>query len=228
MDSINAVLFDLDGTLLDTAPDIYAAINNTLQHHGYEQTTLETVSNGISHGAAWIFQQLLGQSVSQQQYQYISEHFFEHYQQSSFSGTRKFPGITELLNYLKQSNITWGVVTNKSSRFTLPILKHMKLDQLASCVISGDTTEHRKPHPAPVLLACRQLATAPRNTLFFGDHEKDIVAGHAAGTCTAFAKYGYIDSDLKASNNFKTAAAHTIDHPMQLADIINQLNRISS
>jgi len=225
--NINAVLFDLDGTLLDTAPDICRAINTTLQHHGFEETSLDTVSAGISHGAAWIFQQLLGQTITQQQHLHILQDFFGNYQRS-FSGTKTFPGINELLHYLNQSNIVWGVVTNKSSRFTLPILKHMKLDQLASCVISGDTTEHRKPHPAPVLLACRQLATAPRNTLFFGDHEKDIVAGHAAGTCTAFAKYGYIDSDLKASNNFKTAAAHTIDHPMQLADIINQLNRISS
>lgn len=225
MDSINAVLFDLDGTLLDTAPDILASINATLLHHGFEETSLDIVSAGISHGAAWIFQQLTGHAVKQ--HQQLLQYFFKHYQQSSYANTQIFAGINELLDYLKQSNIVWGIVTNKSSRFTLPILKHMKLDQLASCIISGDTTDHRKPHPAPVLLACQQIAIAPKNTLFFGDHEKDIVAGHAAGTCTAFAKYGYIDADLQNSGKFETAAAHTIDHPMQLADIINQINRAS-
>ena len=220
IEAIQAVLFDLDGTLLDTAPDITQAINKTLKHHGFDIVTQHTVAMGISHGTAGIFKKILDDSVSRQKHEQLLEYFLEAYQNQTTQHTSLFDGFNELFEYLTHNNIRWGVVTNKSERFTLPILKDMNLHHLAACVICGDSTPHRKPHPAPVLMACDHLDLKPAQTLFFGDHEKDIIAGQAAGTCTAFAKYGYIDID----ETFSTAAHHTAEHPMQLADIINQLN----
>ncbi len=220
--TVRAVLFDLDGTLLDTAPDICSAINTTLEYFGYRPVTLQTVSAGISHGAAGIFSRVL--NTDSKTHEKLANHFLETYQHSNFPKTRLFNGISNILKFLAQSTIPWGVVTNKSHRFTVPLLQKMKLHESASCIISGDSTNHRKPHPAPVLLACQQLEITPQQVLFVGDHEKDITAGHAAGTCTAFAKYGYIDPS-EDRVKFSTAASHTIDHPMQLANIIKQINQ---
>jgi len=216
-------LFDLDGTLLDTAPDICTAINVTLKYFGYKEISLATVSAGISHGAAGIFSRI--PEITAANHEPLIDHFIQAYQACAFQETQIYNGITEVLEFLEQAGIPWGVVTNKSMRFTVPILKKMNLHDNASCIVSGDSTAHRKPHPAPVLLACEQIQISPKQTLFVGDHEKDIIAGHAAGTCTAFAKYGYIDPIESGAKS--TTALHTIDHPMQLADIISRMNKHS-
>ncbi|VAW71330.1 Similar to phosphoglycolate phosphatase, clustered with ubiquinone biosynthesis SAM-dependent O-methyltransferase [hydrothermal vent metagenome] len=221
--NLKAVLFDLDGTLLDTAADIAIAINTTLECYGHRKLSLKTVSEGISHGAAGIFSRHL--DIDPNKHQELINHFMDTYQQCQFHNTHIYDGIKPLLAFLKESNIKWGVVTNKSERFTLPILKKVNLLHSAACVVSGDSTAYRKPHPAPVLLACEQLNIKPQHILLVGDHEKDIKAGHAAGTCTAFAKYGYIDNmidNINSEQKFLTAAKHTIQQPIQLLDIIKK------
>ncbi len=220
---LKAVLFDLDGTLLDTAPDICTAINTTLEYFGHKKLSLKKVSAGISHGAAGIFSRYL--NIDPVMHDTLITHFMDTYQQCHYRNTHIYDGIKPLLAFLKQSNVGWGVVTNKSKRFTLPILKKVNLLNSAACVVSGDSTAYRKPHPAPVLLACKQLNIKPQHILLIGDHEKDIEAGHAAGTCTAFAKYGYIDKvidNINVEQPFLTAAEHTVQQPIQLLDIIKK------
>jgi 2-phosphoglycolate phosphatase len=216
-----ALLFDLDGTLLDTAPDFAYVINQLrleqhkapLQNNELSDIPL-AVTGGLSH--------LLGMAlqlphthpeVSQPFLHPIGQRLLELYQQNLSRHTRFFPGIENLLHTLEKREILWGIVTNKPSQQTNLLLNKLGLDTRAACIVSGDTTPYAKPHPAPLLHACELIEVSPTHCVYVGDAERDILAGKAAGMTTIGALFGYIE-------NNHTARTWGADHYVQHADEI--------
>jgi phosphoglycolate phosphatase len=187
---IQAFLFDLDGTLLDTSPDLAATANTLYQRHQLpfqpEALLRPLAGDGI---AAFIE---LGFGPSYATDPTLRQEFIDIYLQQFGQQTIYFPGIENLLLYMAQQAIPWGIVTNKPGFLTEMTLKRFALLSQAKTVISGDSAPRSKPYPDPILLACQQLACQPRACIYIGDHERDIKAGQAAGTYTALAAYGYV------------------------------------
>ncbi len=196
---IQTILFDLDGTLLDTAPDLCFALNQTLNEIGLSPLSLTTTRPLISTGAAgMIAYALANQAVIYDQEQLI-QRLITIYQQHIAVHTRLFTGMAEVLNKLENLGYPWGIVTNKHARLTEPLLQALDLHERPACIISGDTTAQSKPHPEPLLEACRQIDCDPETCVYIGDAQKDIQAGMAAGMTTLAVTYGYIaDNDNPA------------------------------
>jgi len=192
MNAIKAVLFDLDGTLLDTATDLGRALNHLLEEQALPPLPLETIRPAAGSGSAGLLK--LGMNVlpDDPRYSALSERLLHFYQQYFLSTTHFFPGIEQTLDFLDQHRMPWGIVTNKPACYTDPLITHLKLDQRAVCVISGDSLKNRKPHPEPLLHACKLLQQAPENCLYVGDSAIDIEACKAAGNPSLAALYGYI------------------------------------
>lgn len=192
MNSIKAILFDLDGTLLDTATDLGRALNHLLEEEALPPLPIEAIRPAAGAGSAGLLK--LGMNVlpDDPRYSALSERLLNFYQQYLLNTTHFFPGIEQTLDYLDQHAISWGIVTNKPARYTDPLIAHLKLDQRAVCVISGDSLKNRKPHPEPLLHACQLLQQAPENCLYVGDSAIDIQACKAAGNPSLAALYGYI------------------------------------
>lgn len=189
---IDTVLFDLDGTLLDTAPDLCRALNATLKEIGQPPLPLARVKPLISHGAIGMITYALANTPQEYNYEQLVQRLISFYQQHIAVQTELFSGMTHVLNQLESQGYTWGIVTNKQAYLTDPLLQALNLHHRASCIISGDTTAHCKPHPEPLLEACRQLDCTPNTCIYIGDAKKDIQAGQAAGMTTLAATYGYI------------------------------------
>ncbi|HEY0845964.1 MAG TPA: HAD-IA family hydrolase [Noviherbaspirillum sp.] len=185
-----AVLFDLDGTLADTAPDLAAAMNRVRASRGLEPTPYETLRPVASAGARGLIGAAFGLGPDDEGYDDLRVAFLDTYEAAIAKHSTLFEGIAELLRALQASNMHWGIVTNKAARFTDLLVPQIGL-HLAGCVISGDTTPHPKPHPAPLLEAARRLGLAPRECWYVGDDLRDIQAGHAAGMTTIAAAWGY-------------------------------------
>lgn len=189
---IKGFLFDLDGTLLDSAPDLAAALNKVRADYDLSPLPIETVRAGVSRGAAGMLG--LGfPEASETEYKLIRKKFLEYYADGSTELSRPFPGIPQFLDQLDNNNIPWAIVTNKGSRLTLPIVAALGWQQRAKIVVCGDTTDEPKPSAKPVLLACDALQLAPINTVMVGDDERDIQAGRNAGCATASVSWGYGD-----------------------------------
>lgn len=187
-----AVLFDLDGTLADTAPDLAAALNRLRRDHGLAALALELVRPYASSGARGLLQVGFGLTPEDPHFERLRDAFLDHYEARVCVETGLFPGIPELLDAIEQRGMAWGVVTNKASRFTPRIVTALGLEQRASCVVCGDTTPHIKPHPAPLLHAAGQLALPPAQCWYVGDDLRDVQAAHAAGMRSVAAAYGYL------------------------------------
>jgi len=185
-----AVLFDLDGTLADTAPDLAAAVNRLLAARGLEPAPYERLRPFASAGARGLIGAAFDLHPDDAGYEELRVAFLDDYASRLADNSRLFAGIPELLKTLDQAGIRWGVVTNKAARFTDPLIPQIGL-QHAGCVISGDTTAHPKPHPAPLLEAARRLQLAPADCWYVGDDLRDIQAGQAAGMTTVAAAWGY-------------------------------------
>jgi len=185
-----AVLFDLDGTLADTAPDLAAAVNRLLVARGLEPAPYERLRPFASAGARGLIGAAFDLRPEDAGYEELRIAFLDDYASRLAENSRLFAGIPELLQTLGQTGIAWGVVTNKAARFTDPLIPQIGL-QHAGCVISGDTTAHPKPHPAPLLEAARRLQLAPASCWYVGDDLRDIQAGQAAGMATIAAAWGY-------------------------------------
>lgn len=186
-----AVLFDLDGTLIDTAPDMAAILTELQKDNGCEPLPYELVRSHVSNGAMGLIR--LGFArASDTERDRLHRDYLERYEKALCVGSTLFPGLSELLDRLDADGCPWGVVTNKPRRMTEPLLEQLGLNERIAATVSGDTLPERKPHPAPVLLACKMMDVAPARTLYAGDAERDIVAGRAAGTRTIAAGYGYI------------------------------------
>jgi 2-phosphoglycolate phosphatase len=184
-----AVLFDLDGTLADTAPDLAAALNRLRAEQGLEPLPLEDVRPFASAGARGLVHVGFDAKPGDSEYDALREAFLEFYREHTCVETRLFPGIPELLTELARRAIRWGVVTNKATRFTDRIIEALRL--APDCVVSGDTTPHLKPHPAPLLHAAGLLALPPAQCLYLGDDLRDIQGARAAGMRAVAVDWGY-------------------------------------
>ena len=190
--NIDAVLFDLDGTLIDSAPDLAAAADQMRTDRGLTSLPLSDYRAMAGSGARGMIGVAFGLTPGHAQFEAFKEEFFSNYESRLTVLTYAFDGVAELIADIVNQGLKWGVVTNKSVRFTLPLTNAMPLFSTAQTIVSGDTTPHAKPHPAPLLEAARQLGVAPGRCIYVGDDERDIVAGRAAGMPTVAAAYGYL------------------------------------
>ncbi len=187
------VLFDLDGTLLDTAPDLVEACNIAATEAELLPQTLEDLRPLVSGGATAMLQHILaanGREVDD--FEALLQRMLSLYQQNIAIHTRFFDGMDTVLAELENRGMNWGIVTNKHTRFTVPLLQSLGLHGRAGCVISGDTMAESKPHPMPMLEACRLIGSAPGECVYIGDARRDIEAGKNAGMATLAALYGYV------------------------------------
>ncbi|WP_373992094.1 HAD family hydrolase [Duganella sp. BuS-21] len=185
-----AILFDLDGTLADTAPDLAAAVNRLRTARGLAPTDYAILRPTASAGARGMIGASFGLKPEDQGYDELRDGFFANYEAAMAVHSGLFDGITELLTGIEAAGLQWGIVTNKPKRFTDPLLPQIGLAH-AACSISGDTTPHAKPHPAPLLEAARRLNLAPEQCWYVGDDLRDIQAGKAAGMLTIGCGWGY-------------------------------------
>ena len=189
---VRAVLFDLDGTLVDSAPDLGLAADRMRLERGLPSLPLSGYRPHAGSGARGMLSVAFNIAPDHADYETLRQEFYCQYDACLTEQTRVFPGVIELLAALLQRGMRWGVVTNKAERFSAPLTRAMPLFASASTIISGDTTPHIKPHPAPLLEAARRLELAPTNCLYVGDDARDILAGRAAGMSTVAARYGYL------------------------------------
>jgi len=217
---LSCVLFDLDGTLVDTAPDLLACLNKALSHYGFAAVPAATVKPFISFGAAAMIKKSLENSVSDVCQTEILETMLDYYQHNIAEHSVFFDGIPEILASLEAQGLKWGVVTNKRERFTNPLMAALQLTDRAACIISGDTTANPKPHPEPMLAACKQAGVNPVECVYIGDAGHDITAGKNAQMKTLAALYGY----LKPTDTPETWGADAlIASPKQLSTWINSV-----
>ncbi len=187
-----AVLFDLDGTLLDTAPDMAGALNRLRTEEGRDTLPFAKVRPVVSHGAARLV--ALGFPEAQgDEFERLRQRFLQLYSLDLCSHTRLFPGLDGLLARFEADGLPWGIVTNKPAWLTDPLVTALGLDGRACCIVSGDTVAERKPHPLPLLHAAQVIGVAAGRCVYVGDAERDIVAGRAAGMQTVVAGWGYFD-----------------------------------
>jgi N-acetyl-D-muramate 6-phosphate phosphatase len=191
---IQTVLFDLDGTLLDTAPDLTFALNQQRLQHHLPPLELAAVRPFIGYGSRAILKAGFDIDDNHPQYAGYLEEFLNLYQTHLAHSTQLFPEMEHVLSFLEQQDMPWGIVTNKPARFTDELLKLLDLDQRASCVVSGDQLAKRKPHPDTILFACEQLNKHPAQCVYIGDNMIDVIASKAAGTKSLVALYGYIQT----------------------------------
>ncbi|CAM2158278.1 MULTISPECIES: phosphoglycolate phosphatase [Paraburkholderia] len=187
----DAVLFDFDGTLADTAPDLAAAVNQMRHARGLAPAPYEKLRPLASAGARGLIGGAFGVGPDDHEFAAMREEFLANYAANLRVETALFPGIDAVLDDLDARGVLWGIVTNKVARLTDPLVKLMHLDTRAASVVSGDTTPYSKPHPAPLLHAAETLGIAPHRVVYVGDDLRDIQAGHAAGMATIAAAYGY-------------------------------------
>lgn len=191
---IRAVLFDLDGTLLDTAPDLVRALNQVRIEQGREPLPFAVARTQVSHGSSGLirlgFPDLSGDPLEQ-----LRLRLLDHYSENLAAGTALFEGCQRVLDTLDERGLAWGIVTNKPAFLTTPLLDMLGIRCTADCVISGDTLPQRKPHPAPLLLAASKLSLPAPSCLYVGDAERDVQSARAAGMPVLVARYGYLGPD---------------------------------
>lgn len=192
---IQTVLFDLDGTLLDTAPDLTYALNTLRRASQLPELPVELVKPTVAQGSKSMLKLGFDIDETHEQYPALRDAFFSIYDSCLSRETALFPGMAEVLQHLEDNNIKWGIVTNKPARFTHLILDALNLTKRSACTVCGDTLKERKPHPAPILYACKLLETHPCQALYVGDAATDIIASRAAGTRALAALYGYIGKE---------------------------------
>jgi len=193
--SIQTVLFDLDGTLLDTAPDLAFALNTVLKEQQREPLPLAQVRPWVSKGGIVMIKNGFQITEHDPNFESLRQRFLTIYANNIAKQTHLFAGMAEVLDTLEKRGIQWGIVTNKSSWLTLPLLEQLNLQNRSVCNISGDTLPQRKPHPAPLLHACQLARSTPQQCVYVGDALNDIVAGIRAGMRTLLALYGYIAAE---------------------------------
>jgi phosphoglycolate phosphatase len=217
-DAITTVLFDLDGTLADTAPDLAYALNKLREEKGLEHLPYDDIRVTASHGGQALVKLGFDLETDDPEFEPLRQRFLDLYRQNLSRETRLFPGMEILLAMLQKQGFKWGVVTNKPAHLTDPILKSLGLFERAAAVISGDTTTNRKPHPEPMLLACQQTGAPPPQCLYVGDAERDIHAGQRAGMKTLIALFGYIGDN---ENPESWGADGMVRTPMEILDWIH-------
>jgi phosphoglycolate phosphatase len=208
-----AVLFDLDGTLIDTAPDMGGALNSLLLEEGLEPIPIERIRPYVSQGGLVLTRLGFGGKVPESEIEPLRQRFLDHYRAIVANDSRLFDGYEGILSELEARSIHWGIVTNKPEWLTHPLLQQLDLAERSGVVIGGDTLEHRKPHPLPLQVAAERLGVNTEQCLYVGDDERDIVAGKAANMKTLVAAYGYIEDGTDIE---RWGADGVIDSPGEL------------
>jgi N-acetyl-D-muramate 6-phosphate phosphatase len=217
---ITTILFDLDGTLVDTAPDLGHALNLQLIRHGKQPLADTAIRPFASHGSRGLVGLGFGITPKDDNFIKMRDEYLSLYESVFTRSPVLLPGIAELLQAIESKGLNWGIVTNKPRRFTQPLIKSMGMDlsKRAACVVSGDDAPNPKPSPETLLIACYQVGVKSENCMYIGDAERDIVAGKAAGMKTVVALFGYIDVTDKPQ---EWNADFLIETPKQLIEILN-------
>lgn len=197
---IKTVLFDLDGTLVDTAPDLAETTNRLLTLHQRPTQSLASIRPYVSHGTIGMLGFAFGVKESDPEFADLRQEFLEIYKNHLCYQSKLFTGMGEVLDYIEKRNLTWGVVTNKPDFLTRPLMAELSLDQRCACIVSGDTLPQRKPDPAPMYYAAELAGSKADECLYVGDAERDIEAGKRAGMRTLIARYGYIEDHENPDN----------------------------
>jgi N-acetyl-D-muramate 6-phosphate phosphatase len=212
-----AILFDLDGTLVDSAPDLAAAADTLRVRNGLGSLPLSAYRAHAGSGARGMLKIAFDIGPEDTGFDGYRQAFFQEYEACLTARTRAFDGVEHLVERLLAAQLTWGVVTNKAERFSLPLTSAIPLFKTASAIVSGDTTAHAKPHPAPLLEAARRMAVEPKHCVYVGDDLRDIQAGRAAGMRTVAACYGYLGSGADVAS---WGADAWVDSPTDLLKLL--------
>jgi len=221
--STRAVLFDLDGTLLDTAPDMVRSLNLLLQEESVSTVDPSLARQQVSNGTKALVTLGFGERQSAEQFDRRCKRYLTIYEENLCVDTDFFAGMAETVSFLEAHEILWGVVTNKPAFLTGPLLKALSLDTRASVVISGDSLPQRKPHPQPLFRAAGEIDLLTTECIYVGDAERDIVAGNRAGMVTLLASYGYIEAGDEPEN---WGANGIIQYPQEILDWLHESSTI--
>jgi N-acetyl-D-muramate 6-phosphate phosphatase len=216
-DLVRAVLFDLDGTFADTAPDLAAALNHARAMRNLPPLPLDKIRPQASHGSRGLLKTGFDIEPEHPDYDILRDIFLDYYTKNICVHTQLFGDTAELVAALEQRGIKWGIVTNKPHRFTVPLMQALGYADRAACLISGDTCAHAKPHPEPLLKACEIIGVSPAQCLYLGDDLRDMQAANAASMPCIIANYGYITGDASVKN---WNAQGSVNKPTELLDII--------
>lgn len=190
--ALHSVLFDLDGTLADTAPDLGYALNQQRLARGMLELPIDELRAHASSGARGLLQAGFGIRPDDSGYLELRDEFLDLYEQNLSRNSTLFPGVSVLLDEIEDRGMAWGIVTNKVERFTFPLLRALRLLDRAACIVCGDTTPFAKPHPTPLVEAMSRIGTTAARCIYVGDDERDVQAGHAAGMSVVVVRYGYL------------------------------------
>ena len=215
--AVRAVLFDLDGTLADTAADLARALNRVRAERGLGPVPPAMTRPHTSKGARGLLGVGMGVAPEHATYESLRDRFLEYYARELCVDTKLFDGIPELLGTLRERGVAWGVVTNKPGRFTVPLMRQLDPKGTAACVVSGDTTPKAKPFPEPLLHAARAIDVPPRKCLYVGDDLRDVQAARAAGMGVVVAAWGYLGD---AGDPTGWGADAVIAHPRETLNFI--------
>lgn len=216
---IRAVMFDLDGTLLDTAPDFVVVVNQLLTEEGRRELAPEIIRPGVSNGSKALIKLAFSIDESDARFEHLRQRLLELYLAQIAVYTRPFPGIALLLDKLAEHKIIWGIATNKPAVFTLPLMAALDIQPAPMSVICPDHVSRSKPDPESLLLASKQLGCAPEEIIYIGDHKRDIDCGKGAGSITIAAAYGYVDADDNAEN---WSADYCVNHADEIWPIVEK------
>ena len=215
---LRAVLLDLDGTLVDTAPDMVASLNQLLAEQSQPPVPFAVARNQVSHGSAGLIR--LGFASEPEKRPDLIQRFLQIYAENLTKNSILFSGLHSFFDIISSIEMGWGVVTNKPAWLTEPLMEHLAIRPPPGCIVSGDSLPQRKPHPAPLQLAAQRLGLEPGQCVYVGDAQRDIEAGKAAGMMTMAARYGYIAPNENTDN---WQADHSIRHASELAEWLQEL-----
>jgi len=213
---IKAILFDLDGTLLDSSPDFIEATSQLLTNHNLDKLSCEQIRGSISNGVYGILRTAFNIEANDPKFESLRDELLDLYKKCSCKLTKPFAGILPLLDDIESAGLKWGIATNKPVELAIPIINHLKLDKRCSALVCPEHVKESKPAPDMILLACKQLQIKPHNTIYIGDDQRDITAGKLAGSTTISAAWGYINNNDNAGDWGADAIAANPSHLHQM------------